>query len=115
MRGIGGNITAELQIYSTTRNEIGEAVKSWKTVQALKGFIDLAGGDSKYTTYNAKVQESTHIFITDYVSLDSRINAEKSRAVINGKVYDITLVDNPMGLNQQLEICLKFIGGQENG
>lgn len=109
---IGGNIQAEFQIFNTDENEIGESVKHWETVQTLKGWLDLSGGDSKYTAYNAKIQESTHIFISDYAALDSRITAEKSRVVINGKTCDIMLIDNPMELCEQLEIYLKFTGGQ---
>lgn len=112
MKSIGGNIKGDFQIFTSAVNEIGEAVKVWETVQTVTGFLDMSGGDSKYNTYNAKIQESTHIFICDYVSLDRRISAEKSRAVINGKVYDIMLIDNPMELNEQLEIYLKFTGGQ---
>ena len=112
MKGIGGNINADIQIFGTSKNEIGEYVKSWETVQALKGWLDLSGGDSKYSTYNAKIQESTHVFISDYVTLDSRISAENSRVLINGKTYDVMLIDNPMELCEQLEIYLKFTGGQ---
>ena len=31
--------------------------------------------------------------------------------VINNKKYDVTLIDNPMELNAQLEIYLKYVGG----
>lgn len=109
---IGGNKLAEIQISTTTKNAISEQVKAWETVQSLKGWLDLQGGDSKYTTYNAKMQESTHIFLADYVQLDKRITAENSRAVIDGKVYDIMLLDNPMEMNLQWEIYLKYTGGQ---
>lgn len=109
---IGGNKLAEIQISTTTKNAIGEQVKAWETVQSLKGWLDLQGGESKYTTYNAKMQESTHIFLADYVQLDSKITAENSRAVIDGKVYDIMLLDNPMEMNLQWEIYLKYTGGQ---
>lgn len=112
MKGIGGNIKAEFQIFKCETNEIGETVKKWETVQTVKGFIDMSGGDSKYNAYNAKIQESTHIFICDYINLDKRISAEKSRTVIKGKVYDIMIIDNPMELNEQYEIYLKFTGGQ---
>lgn len=107
---IGGNIEAVLQQISVIENAI-EYVKDWKDIQTLHGWLDLSGGDSKYTTYNAKIQESTHIFICDYVALDSSIKAENSRLVVNGKTYDILLIDNPMELNQQLEIYLRFTGG----
>ena len=109
---IGGNIKADIQICGTSENEIGESVKAWEPVQSIKGWLDLSGGDSKYSVYNAKIQESTHVFICDYVPLDSRITAENSRMVINGKTYDIMLIDNPMELCTQLEIYLKFTGGQ---
>lgn len=112
MKGIGGNIKATVQVHTITTNEIGENVKTWIDVQTIKGWLDLQAGDSKHTTYHAKIQESTHIFIADYVPLDSQIKAENSRMIINGNRYDIMLIDNPMEMNQQLEIYLKFTGGQ---
>ena len=113
MKGIGGNINATIQISTTTKkNAVGESVKAWADVQTIKGWLDLASGNSSYTAYSAKIQESTHVFIADFVPLDSRITAESSRAIINGKRYDIMLIDNPMELNQQLEIYLKYTGGQ---
>ena len=113
MKGIGGNITAIIQTYTVTKNKIGEQVKTWADAVTLKGWLDLQAGDSKYSTFSAKLQESTHIFIADYVSLGD-IEAENSRMVINGKRYDIMLIDNPMemGSGSQLEIFLKYTGGQ---
>ena len=114
MKGIGGNLKATFQIHTTTKNDIGEHVQDWVDVQTIKGWLDLSSGEARYTTFNAKIQESTHIFIADYVSMDSRITAETSRMVIKGKTYDILLIDNPMemGTGSQLEIYLKFTGGQ---
>lgn len=114
MRGIGGNIKAKVQVCTTTKNEIGEQVQTWADAQTLKGWLDLSSGDSRHTTFNAKIQESTHVFVADYVPLDSGINAENSRMVINGKRYEVTLIDNPMemGSGSQLEIYLKYTGGQ---
>lgn len=112
MKGIGGNITAKIQKATVTANDIGELVQTWADAQTLKGWLDLSGGDSKYQSFNAKIQESTHVFICDYVPLASGVSAETSRMNIGGKVYDILLIDNPMEMNQQLEIFLKFTGGQ---
>ena len=114
MKGIGGNTTALIQVSTAAKNEIGELVKTWTDAQSIKGWLDLQSGDSRYTTYHAKLQESTHIFIADYVTLDSRITAETARMVINGKRYDILLIDNPMEMQRgsQLEFYLKFTGGQ---
>lgn len=108
---IGGNISAIIQTYTSTQNAIGETVKAWIDKQTLIGWLDLAGGSSNYTTYASKVQESTHVFISDYVPLPAEIKAENARLVIAGKTYDIMLIDNPMELCQQLEIYLKYSGG----
>jgi head-tail adaptor len=114
MKGIGGNIKAMIQVCTSAKNDIGEHVQTWTDAQQIKGWLDLSSGESRYTTYHAKIQESTHVFIAEYVPLDSRITAEASRMVINGKRYDVLLIDNPMeiGTGSQLEIYLKFTGGQ---
>lgn len=118
---IGGNLEAMLQIRTTTKNAIGEPVKEWHDVMSLVGFLDLQSGDSKYTTYNAKMQDSTHIFICDYKPIPAtfdvgganiHFSAENTRIVANSKRYDVLLIDNPMELNQHYEIYLKFTGGQ---
>lgn len=114
MRGIGGNLAATIQVPTITKNAIGEQIETWEDVQTIKGWLDLSGGNSGYTSYDAKIQESTHLFIADFVQLDSRIHAENSRVIINGKRYDVMLIDNPMemGNGSQLEIYLKYTGGQ---
>ena len=117
MKGIGGNLMATIQVNTgTTKNEIGELVKTWTDVQTIKGWLDLQSGDSKHTTFHTKIQESTHIFISDYVELDKRIKSENSRLLLGSGetalVYDILLIDDPMEMHQQLEFYLKFTGGQ---
>ena len=122
MKGIGGNTQATFEVKTFTQDEngkyirdsMGAIVMGWEDAQTIKGWLDLAGGESRYTTYYAKIQESTHIFIADYVNLDERISAENARMRINGKLYDIMLIDNPMGIGggSQLEIYLKYTGGQ---
>ncbi len=109
---IGGNTQGTFQISTVTTNEIGESTKAWVDVQTITGWLDYQAGDSKYTTYNAKMQESTHIFVADYVKLDPSISAENSRMIVEGGRYDVMLIDDPMGLHKQLEIYLKFTGGQ---
>ena len=108
---IHGNERADLQIRTIEENDI-ESVPVWTTVQTLFGWLDLINGEAKYTSFDEKVQESSHVFLADYKVLDRRIKAETSRAVIDGHVYDITLIDDPMGKHRQLEIYLKYTGGQ---
>ena len=105
---IGGNIEATLQQKNeSATNSIGERIQTWVDIQSISGWLDLSSGDSKHT-YDAKLQESTHIFITDYVSIDRKANDK--RLTVNGVVYEVLLIDDPMELHQQLEIYLKFIG-----
>lgn len=121
---IGGNIVGIIQMKTTEKNGIGEKVPVWHDVVALAGFLDLQAGDSKRTTFNAKIQESTHIFIGDYkpipatIEVDGipvRVTTENVRFVAQGESYDVLLIDDPMHLHAQWEIYLKFTGGQGNG
>ena len=109
---IHGNTKAIIQLKTTTKNAIGERVASWDDVDTLFGWLDLQSGDSNYTNYSAKIQESSHVFLADYVELDSRVKADKCRMVIGNEAYDIMLIDNPMGMNRQIEIYLKYTGGK---
>ena len=118
---IGGNITALLQVRTTTKNAIGEAVEKWHTVMELKGWLDLQSGNSNYQTFNAKIQESTHVFVCDYkpipgtLDVDGKtvnVSSENARMVTGSMLYDVMLIDDPMELHEQLEIYLKFTGGQ---
>ena len=105
---IGGNIEAVLQQKNgSTTNEIGEKIHGWDDVQRLTGWLDMTAGDSKYT-YRAKIQESTHIFLCDYVPIDKK--TDDKRLVVNGDTFDVLFIDDPMGLHQQLEIYLRSVG-----
>lgn len=105
---IGGNIQAVLQQKDgSTTNAIGERIHAWKNIQTLKGWLDLSSGNSAYSN-NAKLQESTHIFICDYIPIDR--NPENKRLLVNGFVYDVLFIDDPMELHQQIEISLKYVG-----
>ena len=106
---IGGNIEAILQQKTeATTNAIGEKSQEWSDVTVLRGWLDLSSGDSKYNIHNTKLQESTHIFICDYKTVDRK--ATNKRLKVNGDVYDVLLIDDPMELHQQLEIYLRYVG-----
>jgi len=138
---IGGNITAIVQIKDKSqKNAIGEAVNTWVNIDSITGFLDYNSGETKYTSYSAKIQESTHIFICDYKKLDNlymlldnqgnkvidsksfavqtetgtdcvKVNSENARLIIDGEKYDIMLFDDPMNLHKHLEFYLKYTGG----
>lgn len=106
---ICGNIIGNLQIKTTAKNEIGESIENWVSKYSIKGFIDLMSGSSNYLNFNSKLQESTHVFICDYLDLSS-IKATDARMIVNSKIYDVLLIDDPMELHQHIEIYLKYIG-----
>lgn len=110
LTGVGGIITVTIQQKPTTatRNAIGERVVDWFDIASPSGWLDLMGGDSKYTLYNTKLQDSTHIFICDYYPIDRE--ASDKRLVYADKIYDVLLIDDPMEMHEHLEIYLKFAG-----
>ena len=106
---IGGNITAVLQTKTITKNAFGEKVESWSDVQLLKGFLDFTSGDGSYkSNFKGSVEETTHIFICDYDKVASSVSPTQSRLIVNGAIYDVLMIDDPMNLNQHLEIMLKY-------
>lgn len=136
---IGGNLTALIQVKDAgTKNSIGERIHQWVDVASVKGFLDLSSGDTYNNNFNARIQESTHIFLCDFQSfkglsgqwvwdtlkfssgkistakLDKVVDvtSENARLLIDGQIYNIQLIDDPMHLHQHLEIYLKFVGGQ---
>ncbi len=111
MANIGGNITAT--IYRKTdgaQNEIGEAVNTWQQFKTITGWHGLQSGDSRYTVYNAKIQEATHVFLCDFAADVYALAAEDLRLQVGGLMYDVKFVDNPDEMNEQLEIYLTRTG-----
>lgn len=113
MKSIGGNITVSLQKkISSGKNAIGESVETWEEFDSLTGWLDLSNGDSG-NTFNAKIQESTHVFLCDYKDLG--VDPDECRMLAKGDVYQVQLIDDPMELHQHMEIFLKYLGGGLNG
>ena len=118
MANIGGNTICAVQVNTAGKNAIGEGEKNWKTVFSHAGWLDLQSGDSKYSTNKAKIEESSHVFLCDYHSgiyaltiPDSKTKTVPNvRMIIKGMVYDVLLIDNPMEMNEQLEIYLRKVG-----
>lgn len=113
MSKIGGNTDLVLKYETFTTNAIGEQVKDWVELQTIRGFIDLMTQSKDYANYNKAMENSTHVFISDYVSIATKDENGKKRdfkAVVDGDEYDVTYIDNPMKLNKHLEIFLEKVG-----
>ncbi len=109
MSNIGGNITGIIKVKHTEKNSIGESVAIWQDAFDIVGWLGLQSGDSKYT-FNAKLEESTHIFLCDYHEGIYALAEQDTRMIIKGKVYDVLLIDNPDEMDEQLEIYLRRVG-----
>lgn len=108
MKKIGGNTDLILKSKNQVKNEIGEEVASWIEYKTIHGFLDFMSESTGRTNFNSKIVESTHVFVCDYIDIDKSIT--ELMAFHNNKQYEITYIDNPMGLNYHLEIFLKYIG-----
>lgn len=108
MSKIGGNIDLILKYNEPVKSAIGEYEPKWVELQTIRGFLDLMNNGKDFATYNKAMEDSTHVFICDYVSISKR--ATELMAVCNGKEFDVTYIDNPMELNKHLEIFLKRVG-----
>lgn len=110
MANIGGNIRGVIQTKTTEKNEIGESVKAWADAFEHVGWLDMQTGGSNYTNFNAKIEESTHVFLCDYHPGVYALADQDTRMIIKGVVYDVTHIDNPMEMDEQLEIYLRRVG-----
>lgn len=121
---IGGNTVLRFESATTQSNVIGEPVLDWSPVGELTGWLDLRSetGRLGYTTYNAPIAESTHVFLADYDATIAAAKCESCRAVEiivapdgqrhDGQRFDVQMIDDPMRMHRQLEIYLKHTGGQ---
>ena len=110
MANIGGNITGIIQTKSTEKNAIGEGGKNWADAFNHVGWLGMQSGDSKRSTFSAKIEESTHVFLCDFHPGIYALADQDTRMIIKGVVYDVTHIDNPDEMDEQLEIYLRRVG-----
>lgn len=120
MKKIGGNIDLVLMRKDGFKaNEIGEKEPYYVDYITLQGFLDMSNTNTSHSTYNAKIQDSTHYFICDYIELPTFVDekgdkrkatANDLKAYCNGKEFDVLWIDNPMELNYHYEIYLEHLG-----
>lgn len=106
---IGGNLTAIIQVKTTSTNELGENVLTWNDHYTLNGWLDLSSGNSHYS-HKTKTEDSTHVFISDYDSTVRNLDITQCRLQINSRIYEIKFIDDPMELHDHLEITLSLLG-----
>ena len=102
-------MTFKLQTFDSQPDGMGGTTEDWTEYDTVLGYLDLiTGSNQQHQAQNAIVEESTHVLITDY---RDDIH-DRMRVVSAGRVYKITYVDDPVGVNHHLEIYLKFEGDE---
>lgn len=108
---IGGNTIGIVQKKTgTIRNAIGEAVPRYEESFRTVGWLGLQSGEYKRSSFFAKIEESTHVFLCDYHAEIYALASLDTRMVIKGFMYDVLLIDNPDEMDEQLEIYLRRVG-----
>ena len=113
MRKVKGNTLCVIQTgTSSAVNEYGERETTWENAIEFDAVLGLQSGDSKYSSFNAKIEESSHVAVAEFDADIYALADKNTRLIAKGKMYDVLLIDNPDELNEHLEIYLRFIGGQ---
>lgn len=120
MKKIGGNVDLVLKVKNSyQKNSIGENIPKLVDYLTIRGFLDMANTNTSHTTYNAKIQDSSHYFICDYVEfptfvddkgIERKPKIDELRAYCNEKEFDVSWIDDPMELHKHLEIYLEYLG-----
>lgn len=93
----------EVKRLTTTDNGFGGVSKDWLPHIAMSGVIDMLSGD-EILAADKVGRKSTHILI----SFEIVDVLQEDRIIFNGEQYRVSYVDNPMGMNRQLEISLEW-------
>lgn len=98
--------TLQLYKHSEIKNDLGKVVYEYDYLQDFDGIIDQLRANEILAADKLK-KESTHVLMT----FDVLLNVSEQDRIIDGdKRYRVQTVDNPMGLNQHLEIILFYEG-----
>lgn len=87
---------------------IGGFSETWDDMPEVSGYLDMLTGSDLNSVQNAFIEQSTHILIipeyTEWITDQMRI------VDLDGRIYDITYSDNPVGMNHHNEVYCKFGG-----
>lgn len=102
-------ICAKIERYTEKDDGMGGVIYDWDEVGTINGYLDQLEGDEILAS--DKLGElSSHIFII-FEMVDVK---RGDRFIIDDEIYNVTNVDNPLNMNRQLEIKLKYTG-ERNG
>ncbi len=104
-----------VQESSPTDDGIGGKTATWSNSGELLGYIDTVTGTDLPTGTgdNAFIENSTHVAVIPD-GIGAVEVSDKHRLVCNGRIYDVTYVDDPVGIGHHHEIYLRYSGGVSN-
>ena len=85
------------------QDEYGVPSEGWSVLMTIKGLIDKKTGDERM----AGGKETTFNYYKLYCDANGII--EEDRAVLDGNIYEILSVRNPLNLDHHLEADLRLV------
>lgn len=104
----------KVQTKTAVDDGIGGQTFTWADSTTLRGYLDLVTGTDLPggSTGNAYVENSTHLAI---IPGGGTVTEEDRIIGTDGKIYDVTYVDDPVGIGHHLEIYLRHNGERVSG
>lgn len=86
-------------------DELNDSVYEYQVIGEINGWLDLITGSDEQAYQNSLIPTSSHIFLSE----DMSVEIETTDRIVDCKniEYEITFVDNVMGLNDHYEIYCK--------
>lgn len=118
MKKVGGNTRGTLRRIKFKTNNLGineaDETDTGNSICDLNGHLDLLTGGAKLTASTKILEESTHVFVCEYIDLvgkyDLDIHSYEGLVLsVNGINHKVTYIDDPMWLHAHLEVFLKVI------
>lgn len=99
----------KLKAFTQQADGQGGVTTEWADVDTVYGYLDLITGTNQNSAFlNAETEQSTHVLVIP--KYQDGITDKMRIADVKGRLYSVTYVDNPVGVNHHLEIYLKFEG-----
>lgn len=104
--------TLVLQAKKQKSDGIGGFTETWDDLRAVSGYLDLLQGTDENTIQQAFIEQSTHVAVLP--KYEPGITDAMRIVDETGRFYEITYVDDPVGVHHHTELYLKY-GGNADG
>lgn len=107
---LGGNVF-QFEILRKNKvgiNQLNQPIFKFISVYFIEGWLDFLSGSNEQLSQNSLIESSTHIFISQDMSfvIDS---TDRIKDCESGFEYEITFIDNPVGVSNHYEIYCKKV------